>query len=122
MIHFEQLRDRNILIITPEGLLEKSDFERFTKEIETFIASKGKLTGLMINAQSFPGWRTFGAFTSHLRFIGDHHRQIERIAVVTTSGFLKIMPHFAGLFVHPKIRHFEPENRHAAIAWLESGQ
>jgi len=43
MVHFEQLRDRNILIITPEGLLEKSDFERFTKEIETFIASKGKL-------------------------------------------------------------------------------
>jgi hypothetical protein len=40
----------------------------------------------MIHAESFPGWESFGAFVSHLKFVGDHHRQIERIAAVTNSG------------------------------------
>jgi hypothetical protein len=45
----------------------------------------------MIHTESFPGWESFGAFVSHLKFVGDHHRQIERIAAVTNSGFLRIM-------------------------------
>ena len=32
MIHFELLRDRGILVITPDGALEKTDFERLAKD------------------------------------------------------------------------------------------
>lgn len=48
MIHFELLRDRGILIVSPDGPLEKADFERLAKEVDPFIASKGNLTGVMI--------------------------------------------------------------------------
>ena len=41
MLKFELLRDRGILIITPNGPLEKADFERLAKEVDPFIASKG---------------------------------------------------------------------------------
>jgi hypothetical protein len=118
MIHFELLRDRNILIITPDGPLEKADFEQLTKEIDPFIASKGKLAGLMIYTKSFPGWQSFGAFVSHLKFVIDHHRQIERIAAVTNSGFLKIMPRIADHFVQAKIKHFDFDEKDQALAWL----
>jgi hypothetical protein len=111
MIHFELLRDRNVVVITPDGPLEKADFEQLAKEVDPFIASKGKLAGLMIHTKSFPGWRNFGAFVSHIKFVVDHHRQIERIAVVTSSGFLKIMPRIADHFVQPKIKHFDFEER-----------
>jgi hypothetical protein len=122
MIHFELLRDRNILVITPGGPLEKVDFERLAREIDPVIASKGKLAGVMICTKSFPGWRDFGAFVSHLKFIADHHRQIERIAAVTKSGFLKIMPRIANRFVQAKVRHFDLEEKDRALAWLETGQ
>lgn len=115
MLHFELMRDRNILVITPDGPLEKVDFQQFAKEIE-------RVAGLMINTKSFPGWRNFGAFVSHLKFIVDHHRQIERLAVVTNSRFLKVMPRIAGYFVHPKIRHFEFGEKDKALAWLETGR
>jgi SpoIIAA-like len=121
MIHFELLRDRSILVITPDGSLEKRDFEQLAKEVDPFIASKGKLAGIMICAKSFAGWRSLGAFTSHLKFVVDHHRQIERIAVVTSSSLLKIMPRIAGHFVHPKIKHFDFEEKDRALAWLETG-
>jgi hypothetical protein len=122
MMHFELLRDRSILVITPDGALEKKDFEQLAKEVDPFIASKGELAGIMICATSFPGWRSLGAFMSHLKFVVDHHRQIERIAVVTSSGLLKIMPRIAGHFVHPKIKNFDFEEKGRALAWLETGR
>ena len=122
MIHFELLRDRNILIITPDGPLEEADFERLASEVDPFIASKGKLAGVMVYTRSFPGWRSFGAFVSHLKFVGDHHRQIERIAAVTDSRFLKIMPRIAEHFVQAKIRHFDFAQKDQALAWLETGR
>jgi hypothetical protein len=54
----------------PRGPLEKEDFEQLAKEVDPFIASKGKLVGLMIHTESFPGWENFGAFVSHLKFVG----------------------------------------------------
>ena len=122
MLHFELMPDRDILVFTPGGPLEKAGFQQFAKEIESRIASKKKLGGLMINTKSFPGWRNFGAFISHLKFIIDHHRQIERIAVVTNSRFLKVVPRIADYFVQPKIRHFEFEEKDKALAWIETGR
>ncbi len=122
MIHFELLRDRSILIVTPNGPLQKADFEQLAKDVDPFLASKGKLTGLMIYTKSFPGWESFGALVSHVKFVAHHHRKIERIAVVTDGEFLKIMPRIADHFVQAKIKHFDFEEKDQALAWLETGR
>jgi len=121
MIHFDLLHDRSILVVTPDGPLTKADFEKLASEVDPFLASKGKLAGLMIYARSFPGWESFGALVSHLKFVADHHRKIERIAAVTDSEFLKIMPSIADHFVQAKIKHFDFEEKDRAFAWLETG-
>jgi stage II sporulation SpoAA-like protein len=121
VIHVE-LRGRNILVVTPDGRLERADFEELERRIDPLIGSNGKLAGLMIHAHAFPGWQSLEAFVSHARFVADHHRRIERIAVVTDSGFLKILPRIAGLFVQAKIRPFDYWERDQALAWLETGR
>ena len=118
MIFLEPLRDQNILVITPQGPLEQADFETIAKEVGSVMVSKGKVTGLMINIKSFPGWRNFSAFAAHLKFVAHHHREIERIAVVTNSRLLKIIPRLAGYFVHPEIRLFSFEQKEQALSWL----
>ena len=75
----------------------------------------------MIRTESFPGWETFGALVSHLKFVANHHRHIERIAV-TDSGSLKIVPRIAGHFVQAQIRHFEFNAEDRTLAWLEAGK
>ena len=122
MLRFEPLRDRSILVVIPEGPLEQADFEQFARQVDPQIASAGSIAGLMIEARSFPGWRSFGAFLTHIRFVIDHHRHIERIAVVTNSKFLKTMPLVAGWLIHPKIRHFRLEQKDQALAWLETAR
>ena len=122
MIHFELLRDPGILIITPQGPLEKSDFELIAQEIDPFIAAKGKLTGVMIYAKSFPGWKNFEALLSHLKFVGEHQRHIGRVAAVTDSEFLTIMPSIAAHFVSAEVEHFAFDEKERALAWLETGR
>jgi hypothetical protein len=87
--------------------LKKRIFEQLAKEIDPFIATNGKLVGVMIHTESFPGWERFGALVSHLKFVADHHRQIERIAAVTDSGPSRTMPRIASHFVQAKIKRFD---------------
>lgn len=122
MILLEPLRDQNSLVIAPQGPLGQADFETIAKAVDPVIISKGKVTGLMIRMKSFPGWRNFAAFAAHLKFVTHHHRGIERIAVVTSSGLLKIIPGMAGYFVHPEIRLFGFNQREQALSWLETGR
>ena len=121
MIHFELLRNRGIVIVTPQGPLEKTDFELVGQEVDPFIAAKGKLTGLMIYAKSFPGWKNFEALISHLKFVGDHHQHIGRVAAVTDSEFLTIMPSIVSHFVRAEVKHFGFDEKERALAWLETG-
>jgi len=122
MVKCELLADSGILLITPDGLLQKADFERFAALIDPYIAANGKLTGILIKAESFPGWDGLEAMTAHFNFVAAHHQAIQRIAIVTNNVFLKTMPHIAGLLVRPEIKAFGVEENDKAMAWLATGQ
>ena len=119
MIDHELLREEGVLIVTPRGPLQAADFENLTREVDPYIAEQGSLAGLMIYVESFPGWRDFAGLISHLRFVRDHHRKIDKVAAVTDSGFLSIAPRIAQHFVHADVRHFPYADRAQALAWLE---
>ena len=61
MLNYELNRAESILIVKPIGPLESADFEKLVQEVDPFIREKGKLTGLMIYAKSFPGWDNFAS-------------------------------------------------------------
>jgi hypothetical protein len=118
MINFELLQDEGILIIRPTGSLEAADFQKIAQEVDPYIQANGKLRGVMVDAESFPGWKDFGALFAHLRFVKDHHRNIKKIAAVSDSGFLAIAPKIASHFVQADVRHFAHSQRDEAMNWL----
>jgi hypothetical protein len=118
MISHELLRENGILIVRPQGVLEANDFRQLAQAVDPYIAEKGGLAGLMIEAPSFPGWKSFAALIEHLKFVRDHHRKIRRVAAVTDSAFLKIMPRIAEHFAHPDIKVFESGEKARALVWL----
>jgi hypothetical protein len=120
MLTFELNRAEGILIVEPIGPLESTDFEKLVQEVDPYISEKGKLNGLMIYTKSFPGWDSFAAFLSHMKFVKNHHQKIRKIAAVTASSFLSIMPHVANHFVQAEVRHFDHEDKEAALLWLTS--
>jgi hypothetical protein len=120
MIEHDLQRDRGILILKPKGPLQAADFTALAAVVDPYIEARGDLNGLMIDAQSFPGWDDFAALVSHLRFVRDHHRKIRRIAVVSDSALLAVGPKIANHFVTAEVRPFGAADRAAALAWLET--
>ena len=95
MLKFELIRDTGVLVVEPRDALTAEDFQAISQTVDPFIQENGKLTGLLIDAPSFPGWESFGALIGHIRFIRDHHRKIDRVAAVTDSTILTIAPKIA---------------------------
>ena len=120
MIRFELLRDAGVLVVEPKSALSAEDFREISRSIDPYIREKGKLTGLLIEAASFPGWDSFGALIELLKFVNDHHPNIDRVAVVTDATFLKIAPTIAQHFAHPEIRVFASGERVKALEWLQA--
>jgi len=121
MISFQLLREEGILLVSPEGRLGSKDFERLAQEIDPYLKQKGHLAGLMIRAKSFPGWKDFSALIGHFKFVKNHHKKIQRVAAVTDSGFLSIMPHVMNHIVQAEVKHFDSHDQEAALKWLKTG-
>jgi SpoIIAA-like len=120
MLAHELLRNEGILLVRPQGPIQAGDFEAIAKVVDPYIEETGRLRGVMIEAPSFPGWDSFAAFVSHLRFVRDHHRLIAKIAAVSDSAVLSIAPRIAEHFVKAEFRHFHANEREAALAWLRA--
>ncbi len=107
-----------ILRIHPTSSLEPADFEKLAKELDPFIAGTGDLAGLIVQAPSFPGWSSFGAFAAHMRFVKDHHEHIKKIALVTDSALGNIAEHLVSHFISAEVRHFPASDGDAAQQWI----
>lgn len=121
MLINEVMLDEKILVITPEGALKETDFQELAAEVDPFIEAMGTLNGLMIFSESFPGWENFAALLSHMKFVKEHHKNIKKVAAVTDSSILSILPRVANHFVKAEVRHFAYKDKKEALDWLKSG-
>jgi hypothetical protein len=119
MIEAQLFRGEGVVEVLPSGALTAVDFEQLAALVDPFIEANGELRGLMIVADRFPGWDGFGALVGHIRFVRGHHRRIRRIAAVSDSAILSILPALARHFVQAEVRHFPFAERDAAMQWLK---
>jgi hypothetical protein len=120
MIRAELDPRKGLLIVTPEGPLTADDFRSVAAIVDPYIAERAVLRGLLVRAPRFPGWDGFGALIEHMKFVHNHHRDIERVAAVTDSDFLRIAPAIARHFLQPEIRVFPSNQEAEALAWLQT--
>ena len=122
MLNHELRFDDELLLLNPEGPLEAADFVTLTGLVDAYLAQHGTLRGVLIHAHSFPGWKDFGALLAHLKFVKDHHQNIEKVAVVADGAFASVLPQIAGHFIHAEVRHFDYVQMEEARAWLAQGR
>ena len=110
-----------LAILEPDGALSKGDFELAGKIIDPYIEKTGQLRGLIIHTKSFPGWDSFAALSSHLRFVKDHHRKISRVAISTDSVVGNFAEAIASHFINAEIKLFSYQELEQAKDWVISG-
>lgn len=118
MIKHQFLKDEGILVIEPASTLRARDFDILSAIVDPYIEENGKLEGLIIHAESFPGWHNFSSLLAHIRFVKDHHALIKRVAAVADEGIIAILPAIADRFVKADVRHFRYDDLDSAIDWI----
>jgi hypothetical protein len=107
-----------IAILAPDGQLSESDFISAARIIDPYIEKFGKLKGLLIHVKSFPGWDSFSALVTHLRFVREHHEKVSRVAFVTDSPIGTVAQNIAGHFINAEIKSFNFGEIEAARRWI----
>ena len=107
-----------IAMLEPDGALSEADFTAAAAMIDPYLLRSGGLDGLIIHVRHFPGWDSFGALLSHLRFVKDHQQRISHVALVTDSALGEFAERVAGHFVAAQVRHFGFDEIDAARAWI----
>ena len=101
MLNYDLRFDDGILVLEPDGPLEAADFATLAYHVDNYLDRHGVLHGV-----------------AHLRFVRDHHRKIEKIALVSDSSVATAIPRIANHFIRAHIRHFDPVREDEAWAWL----
>jgi hypothetical protein len=118
MIEHSLDEKNGILHIRPKAALAKADFEGIAALADPYIEKHGKLAGIIVEFDDFPGWQSFGALAAHLRFVREHHKLVRRIGVVTDSPLAEVGPKLASHFVAAEIQHFPAGQAETARAWI----
>lgn len=119
MIDFNLDMEQRVLTICPTGALGAEDFARVAAAVDPMISQQGDLAGVIIHTPSFPGWDSFAALLSHLRFVRDHHHHVKKVAVVSDATVLTIFPEIAAHFISAELKHFHFNQYSDALSWIK---
>jgi hypothetical protein len=111
------LSDTGVIVVEVKQALRAQDFDALALTADTWIEAHGELRGLVIHAREFPGWENLGSLLRHLRFVRDHHRKIERIALAADSKLASLAPRLGQHFVRAEVKSFGYDELEGAVAW-----
>jgi len=120
MINHRIMETEGILVLEPIAALSAEGFLELASSVDAYLAEHPTLHGMLIHARHFPGWESFAGLVAHLRFVREHHRKIERVAIVTDSALGTVVPSLAKHFVAAQIRRFAYSEFEEALLWLKS--
>ena len=120
MLAHSIMKPEGILVLKPSAPLTKEDFGGLSAEVDTYLREHSKLHGVMVHAKGFPGWEDFDGFTAHMHFASEHHKQVERLALVTDSVVAGMAELLGKHFTSAEVRHFAFSDDAKAMTWLQA--
>ncbi len=120
MLDFSIMMQQGILVLEPQTPLAKEDFSGPNIAADAYLADHAQLRGVLIHAKAFPGWKDFAGFTTHMRFVREHHKKVARVAVVTDSPLAEILESLGIHFISAEVKHFPYRDVEDALDWLKA--
>ena len=120
MLDYSIMDAEGILVLKPHAPLSKEDFNGLGAVVDAYLSDHAKLHGVLIRTRDFPGWENFGGFAAHMHFVREHHKKVERVAIVTDSQIAGIAESLAKHFTSAEIRHFPFADDVKALDWLKT--
>lgn len=116
-VSFRLLTDSGVMVVEVTEALRAHDFDAMALTADTWIEAHGMLHGIVIHCREFPGWENLHSVLRHVRFVRDHHRKVERVALAVDSKLASLAPHIAEHFIQAEVKSFGFAELEAAVAW-----
>ncbi len=114
------ITDAGLAEVEFDGALTSEDFAKVRTTIDGYINQHDRVPNILIHLHKLAHWDSPKALQDHFELVKDHHRLVQKLAVVGDNPLLAVLPEMADHFVKAKIRRF-PESKLAdARAWLQS--
>lgn len=117
-LHIEWNPDIGTVALEPRGPLTAHDFDRLASIVDPWIKEHGKLHGIVVHVKGVPGWNDFESFIRHIRFVRDHHQQVEKVALVTDSIAMELFRKIGAHFINAEVKQFEYDDLTDAKIWV----
>ena len=120
MLDYSIMKPEGILVLKPQAPLSKEDFAGLSTAVDSYLSDHAKLHGVLIQSKEFPGWENFAGFTAHMHFVHEHHKKVERVAIVTDSRLAGMAESIGRHFASAEVKHFPFPDDAKALAWLKT--
>lgn len=120
-IAVRQVADGQVVVVEVGAPLRSADIAALAAAVGPWLQGDARPRGLVMHARGVPGWDNVATLARHVRFLRDHHRRIDRLAMAVDGPVATLAPHVAGRILHPQVRHFDYQRLDDAIAWAAGG-
>ncbi|MEZ5449237.1 MAG: STAS/SEC14 domain-containing protein [Thiolinea sp.] len=117
MIDIDIGAEQAIVTLRPHGRMSEQDFEQVSQALGDYMNTHDHAPALLVQADQVPQWDSIAALMKHLKTVGTFHNLLPKVAIVSDSTVLSIMPTLADLLTKAKIRHFSNRHLQQAQEW-----
>jgi len=114
------LPDAGVVVVEAADPLRAQDVAELATVIDGWLTEHASLHGLVLHATTFPGWENVEGLVAHLRFVLEHHKRIEKVALAVDGTLAAVAARLAEHVVHAEVRGFGNSDLDAAIAWAST--
>ena len=111
---------KDIAVLEADAPLTKVDFENSTEIFREHTNINGRLRGLIIYTEFFPGWGSIRDFPYHMKYATEHNKKAKRIAFVTNSLWSTVVKLFGRLLTGTQTKVFSYSEFDKAEKWVLS--
>ena len=110
-----------VCVVEPQGPLDEEIFAAIARTVDPEIEAEGHLDALIIHTREFPGWEDVGSVIEHFKFVRDHQRKIQKVALVTDAGIAETVSSIVDHFVKAEVEVFDFDDLDDALEWAREG-
>ncbi len=116
-IHLRELGG-DALMIQMIGTLDADVYDRIGEDLETFIATHGRIR-LLVDLRQFDGWEGISAMSQHMSLMRDHYRAPKRVAILGEAAWQHVAQRVFSRFFDAEVRYFQGADLEDVEAWLK---
>ena len=116
-IHLD--RDGDVITVQLLGKLDPPAYEKVDRDLTNLI-SHTKHMKLLLDLRQFDGWSGLTALYDHLTLIREHRHSPEKVAVVGSQTWEKVLQRILSRFINAEASYFEADRAEEAQAWLRA--